>query len=316
MDEQGLGELDDPLVAAKEALRRKQKLARMLDNAEQSLEQHRAKLRTLAERLAREEGDVERLEGKGLVGLFHTILGDRESQLEKERQEYLAAKLQHDAADVAVATLEEEVADLRQQVTEMGDPEGLYESLLAQKEQAILEAGDERAERLLALSEEWASARSDIRELEEALQAGQQVLEGLQEVRSRLRSAESWGVWDLIGGGLIATSVKHARMDEARRLIHRVQQELERFGRELADVDVTGVAGLEADAFVTFADYVFDGLIIDWVMQARIQRSLEAVRETQDRVSGVVEGLRRALPEAQAEAQRIERELREAIEGA
>ncbi|MGC9336083.1 MAG: hypothetical protein ACP5JJ_18215 [Anaerolineae bacterium] len=316
MDEQELTKLDEQLVAAKEALRRQQKVMRMLDSAEESLDQHRTKLHMLAERLAREVGDVERLEGKGLVALFHTILGDRESQLERERQEYLAAKLQYDAADVAVTTLEEEVAGLRQQLAEMGDPEGRYESLLAQKEQAILETGDERAQRLLALSEGWAGARSDIRELQEALQAGQQVLEGLREVRSRLRSAESWGVWDLIGGGLIATSVKHARMDEARRLIHQVQQELERFGRELADVDVTGVAGLEPDAFVTFADYVFDGLIIDWLMQARIQRSLEAVRETQDRVSGVVEGLRRALPEAQATAQQIERQRREAIEAA
>ncbi|MCL7455069.1 MAG: hypothetical protein M8467_18690 [Anaerolineae bacterium] len=316
MDERELRELDAQLVAAKEALRRRQKLASMLEQAQRSLKEHRTRLGELERQLQREAVDVERLEGKGLVALFHTILGDKESQMEVERQEYLAAKLKYDAADVAVATLEEEVADLQKQVAELGDPAARYESLLARKEQAILEGADERAGRLLELSEQWAGVRSDIRELEEALEAGQQVLQSLREAESQLESAENWGVWDMLGGGLLATAVKRSRMDDARRLIHDVQQQLQRFSRELADVDVAGVAGLEIDGFATFADYVFDGLIIDWVVQSRIQRSLDAVRDMTNRVAQVVEGLRSALRDARDKARQIEDQRREAIEAA
>ena len=316
MDEQKLRELDAHLMAAKEALRRREKLAHMLQGAQQSLQEQRARRRELEQRLEQEALDVERLEGRSLASIFRTILGDKESQLEQERQEYLSAKLRYDAADVAEAALEEEVAELEAQLAKVGDPGGEYESLLAQKEQLVLEAGDERAGRLLALSEAWAGARADIRELEEALEAGQQVIEGLRETQSHLRSAENWGVWDMVGGGLIATAAKHSRMDDARRRIHSVQQQLQRFDRELADVDVARVGEFEIDGFATFADYFFDGLIADWVVQSRIQRSVEAVREMSGRVSQMVARLRQALQEARDRAQRIEEERQKTVESA
>jgi len=40
--------------------------------------------------LKKEEKDVKQLENKGFRPLFYKILGDKEKQLEKERQEYLA----------------------------------------------------------------------------------------------------------------------------------------------------------------------------------------------------------------------------------
>lgn len=316
MEEYGLQELDRELTMTREKLLRHRKLTAMLASAQKGLGQHRAKLQELEERLQQEAVDVERLEGKGLVWLFHSILGDRESQLEQERQELLAVKLHYDAASVAVVGLEAEVTDLQAQLGELADPAGYYESLLERKAEAILEVGDPRAGRLLELAEQWASTRSELRELEEAIQAGQPVLEGLQETASRLKSAKNWGVWDVVGGGLIATAAKHSKIDEARRLIHQVQEHVQRFGRELADVDVEAVAGIEISSFATFADYVLDGLITDWVVQARINRSLQAVVEMAERVSAVIRGLEQRIHQVKGEARRIEEERRKILEAA
>ena len=316
MDEKRRRELDAELAAAKGALLRRQQLARRLEGARRSLEEQRAQHDRLGQRLEQEALDVERLEGRSLTAIFRTILGDKESQLEEERQEYLAAKLRYDATDVAVATLEEEVADLEGLLAELGDPRGQYESLLAEKEQLVLETGDERGRHLLALSGVWAGAQADVRELEEALEAGQQVLSGLREVQSQLKSAENWGVWDMVGGGLIATAVKRSHMDEARQRIHEVQQQLERFGRELADVDAEAVAALEPDSFETFADYFFDGLIMDWIVQSRIQNSLQAVEDTRRQVSTVVDDLEGALVKARGQADRVAQERRQVVESA
>lgn len=309
----GLQELDRELAKTKEELLRHRKLTGMYQSAQEGLDQHRVRLRELEERLQQEALDVERLEGKGLVWLFHTVLGDRGSQLEQERQELLAAKLHYDAASVAVVGLEAEVVDLQRQLAESADPAGRYESLLERKAQVILEAEDPRAGLLLELAEQGASARADIRELEEAIQAGQTVLQGLEETAERLRSAKNWGVWDIVGGGLIATAAKHSKIDEARQLIHQVQEHLRRFGRELADVDAEAVAGIEISSFATFADFVLDGLISDWVVQARINRSLEGVAEMIGRVSAVIRGLEQRVHQVKGEAGRIEEERREML---
>jgi DNA repair exonuclease SbcCD ATPase subunit len=311
--EDDLRRLDQQLVEAQEALRRQHKLESLLEGAQASLAQQAALAQELEARMRREAVDVERLEGRGLVSLFHAVLGDAEQQLERERQEYLAARLRYDEAQAATAVLEREVEDLQGQLAELGAPAARYESLLQEKEELLLRAAGERATTLLSLSETWAGLRSDARELEEAIQAGQQVVASLDEAASQLQSAKNWGTWDVLGGGLLATAVKHSRIDEARQQIHVVQQQLGRFRRELADVAAGGVAEPDIDAFATFADYVFDGLIVDWVVQSRIQNSLQQVLETRARVQGVVDDLHRRLRDTQARASQIEADRRDLI---
>jgi hypothetical protein len=65
---------------------------------------------------------------------------------------------------------------------------------------------------------------------------------------------ENWGTWDVIGGGLISTAVKHSRIDRARASAHQVQQLLRRFQRELGDVGATSDITIDIGSFATFAD--------------------------------------------------------------
>jgi hypothetical protein len=114
-----------------------------------------------------------------------------------------------------------------------------------------------------------------------------------------LHSAQGWGVWDLLGGDLLATAVKHNRIDDARQAVYQVQDALGHFQRELADVSQSAQFIVEdIGKFETFADYFFDGLISDWVIQARIDRSLDNARDTARRLDGVLarlEGRKKAL---------------------
>jgi hypothetical protein len=53
--------------------------------------------------------------------------------------------------------------------------------------------------------------------------------------------------------------------------------------------------GVEISSFEKFADYLFDGLIFDWIVQSKINRSLDAAREMRDRMAALVGDLRRRL---------------------
>lgn len=137
---------------------------------------------------------------------------------------------------------------------------------------------------MLRLSEQLADAQSDLKELDEAINVGNETLDSLEKVLSSLKSASNWGTWDLLGGRMIATAIKHSRIDEARMSVHRVQQLLRRFQEELAEVEREPDIAIEIGSFATFADYFFDGLIADWVVQSRIESSLENVVRMEDRV--------------------------------
>jgi len=311
-----LEELTQDIMSAKEDLRRKRDVESSLDSARRSLRRQREKLWELEARLSVERADVEALEALSLRGLFHTILGDKEEQVKKERQDVLAAKLRYDESREAVTALEEEIAQLQRQLEQLGDVEARYHGLLRRKEQILRRSDGATASRLLELSEAQADARSDVREVQEAISAGGAVLSSLDSALSALQGAETWGTVDLLGGGMLTTAAKHGRVDEARRWTHRAQQDLRRFRRELDDLRSDISIGIDVGGFETFADYVFDGLIIDWVVQSRIESALSRTTEMRRRVDTTLTALRRELQQTRERATRIERQRRELIEQA
>ncbi len=311
-----LDELNREITELQEQLRRRQKLANDLAAAKESLQHEQARLAALSADLAREGADVKRLEGLSLTGLFYTVLGSRDEQLEKERQEYLAAKLRHDECWEAVSALEGEALHLQQQLSGLRDLDARYQAALAQKEAALVEAGGANAARLAQLARETAGANADIRELGEALAAAKAALEGLRGMIGSLESAAGWGTWDLLGGGTVTTLVKHARIDDARAGAHRVQQLLRRLQRELADVSAQAPdLTVDIGALATFADFFFDGLISDWIVQSKMAKSLENARRVQEQVRTLQKRLERELAAARQKAAALEAERQQLIAG-
>ncbi len=309
-------ELNERLSALRGQIRGRERLTAQLKAAEEKLKGERARRDSLAAELEKEQLDLKRLEGMSLAGLFYSILGEKEIQLKKEREEFLGAKLKHDQCVHAVAALQKEVADLKGQLDLLGDLNGRYQEVLAEKEQSLLSAADATTEKMMTLSERLADLGSAEKEVGEALASGQELLDGLDRVVESLKSAKGWGTWDMLGGGIVATAVKHSKIDEARAGMHEVQALLGRFQRELADVTVEAVPAADITAFDTFADYFLDGLIMDWIVQSKIERSLSQVENVRGRVGAIVATLKAQRQELTEQAEAIGRERRELIEGA
>jgi hypothetical protein len=140
----------------------------------------------------------------------------------------------------------------------------------------------------MELSEAQAQVNSEIKELDEAIGAGNNAVPALEKLIGSLESAEGWGLWDLFGGGLLSTAVKHSRIDDARSEINEVQARMSRFKRELADVQKSLRLEIDISRLDTFADFFFDNLIVDWVVQSKIVRSLEQARETKTLIENAV----------------------------
>lgn len=85
---------------------------------------------------------------------------------------------------------------------------------------------------------EQSNLQSLIYETDQAIQAGQAAHVQAQQALSTLRSAKGWGVYDLLGGGLLSGLIKHSRMDKAEQEIAQLRRALDRFNRELRDVRV------------------------------------------------------------------------------
>jgi chromosome segregation ATPase len=312
-----LKDLNQRLVELKELQRQQRKLQDHLKDTLDRLEQERSRLAELDSILGKEDRDVKQLENLSIKGLFLTVLGSKEEQLQKERQEFLSAKLKHDQSQYQVDALTREAADLKDRLSRLEDVDERYQSVLAQKADVLAHSDDPQAKKLLELSDQLAEVQSENREIREAIDAGQAALNGLQHVVDAMQSASSWGVWDMLGGGLIATAVKHSRMDEARDAAYHVQDLLRRFRRELADVQgLPGNLIEEVGSFETFADYFFDGLIVDWIVQSKIDRSLDNAQKAYDQVAVILTSLQRRQKEIQDRLERLKTNRQEFLERA
>ena len=129
-------------------------------------------------------------------------------------------------------------------------------------------------------------------ELRQAEAAGERALESLYILRDTLNSAKNWGLLDLFGGGAFTGFIKHSKMETAAGLITRAKKDLESFQKELKDVPVSLDLRMEIGSFLSFADFFFDGLVADYLVQSRINEARSQVAETIYRVETLLGNLR------------------------
>ena len=131
-------------------------------------------------------------------------------------------------------------------------------------------------------------------EIMQAIRAGERALDSLRAARDELGSASNWGLLDLFGGNFLTGMIKHSKINQANRCVEDAKRDLDLFQRELQDVEIPQL-NQEIDGFLTFADFFFDGLFADLLVQSKINSSRRKIDDTIDRVSYLVNELRHYL---------------------
>jgi hypothetical protein len=270
-----LQEYSEQLSKIIEQKRLKNKLEQDLKAVMTELSKQADRCESLKSQLNKEQVDVEKLERMSLTALFYSVLGSREQQLKKERQELLSAQLLYQQTKNEVESLEQEQDNLLRQLDELQTVDSEYERLIAKKEELLRQSNQALSNELIEIAEQTANLNSEEKEITEALNAGNDVISGLERVIESLKSAANWGTWDLLGGGIIITAIKHSRIDDAQSSLHYIQVKMSQFKRELADVKKNVFFQIDIGKFESFADLFFDNLITDWIVQSKIHNSLE-----------------------------------------
>lgn len=130
--------------------------------------------------------------------------------------------------------------------------------------------------------------KENIMEVNEAIIAGKRAFTSLKKAKDELSHAENWIIWDKMDGSLFAKIVKHSKMENAAQEMEDTREQLQIFQEELRDVEVSDELTLRVDDFLTFSGFFFEGLISDWLVQARISEAREEIDVTLDRVETMV----------------------------
>lgn len=289
--DQRLKEIDEAIAALSAAEARRAQLSAQVEDLHRQREERQARVEKTAGMFRKEQEDVDKLERGGLHALLLSLTGNKEERLDRERREALAAKCQYDQAVADLDYLERKLSDLIRQRDSLKHAPQELEALWREKAELVKDMGGVQGSRLMELDRELALLGHQQKEIQEALSAGKRAKDLLGQIQDDLDSARSWGTWDMLGGGLIATMAKHDRLDSAQSSIQEAQRALADFRTELADVGNLDLPNVQIGEFATFADYFFDGLFSDWYVQSSIKTAQEGVSEVRMKLAAALRTL-------------------------
>jgi len=278
---------DTELNVLREKLARKLKIESMLTSLRTQLTQLKAEEQRLARIRSEEQTDVCRLEKASLASFFYAVINKKEEKLNKEKAEAYAAAVKHNAAVRQVEAAEYDLCALETELHGLSDAEMQYEKVFAAKAEAVKEDNPEYGAEICRIEDRLGCIAAQEHEIDEAHSAGRAALSQVSSIEGELDSAEGWGTWDLLGGGLISDLAKHSHLDDAQIQIDELQDQLRRYRTELADITVQADIQAQIDGFLRFADYFFDGLFADWAVLDSIHSSQEQLSSTRLQVEEV-----------------------------
>ena len=305
---QRLYEIDQAIEALTAAQARRKQLDAQIEELHRQRGERQAKVDETAQSFRKEQDDVDKLEKGGVHAFLLTLIGHKEERLDKERREALAAKLQYDQARSDLEYLENKLNGLIRERDGLRDAPEQLEALWTEKAELVKTMGGQTGARLVELDRQLSDVTHQQKELEEALSAGENAKRLLGQVQDDLDSARSWGTWDMLGGGLIATMAKHDRLDSAQSSIRAAQRALSDFRTELADVSQLQVPNIQIGEFATFADYFFDGIFSDWYVQSSIKTAQEGVSEVHMKLTAALRDLETASQDLNDQQASLKRE--------
>lgn len=242
--------------------------------------------------LDKEYKDWQQLESMSVKSLFHKVLGSKEEQIEKERQEYLQASLKYNEVKKTVDILEYERSLLEKKLVDVTLLQNKLKTLKKRRAQELISSksptGAELRE-ILKKSDKQIVLRN---ELKRSVISGSQAAKALEQMLAFLKQAKDWGNWDMMGKGRMASYNKHDAIDRAKDSAYQAKHLLNRFQQELYSLGAGSFSfDIRLDSLSSFTDIFFDNLISDWIIQQKIKNALSNVYSVKDKINRIIQSL-------------------------
>ncbi|WP_311481526.1 hypothetical protein [uncultured Anaerococcus sp.] len=136
-----------------------------------------------------------------------------------------------------------------------------------------------------------------LKELKEAKEAANQLIIRIDAGLNQLKSASSWGILDILGGGFISSLVKRNKIGEANRSLEEISSSLKTLNKELNDVDISLPDAIPDRFSDELFDLVFDNIFTDIRVQGEIKENLIALKELRYAIVEISDRLGREIEE-------------------
>ncbi|MEC1178199.1 hypothetical protein P9B03_06860 [Metasolibacillus meyeri] len=271
------------LLTIEKLVKQKQAIQKQMRRAQREIEGYEAQLIDARKQL-------NKLDQFSFIQLFQKWTGKYDEILEEQFGVVATKELKLIESQLMYEDLQHDLNALSDKL-QAADKQAILrqvEKVMKQKELWLMQHAPKQAAKLNDLLEQELHIKQLKKEIVEAQEAGKEARRALMDAVENLVKAKNYSTWDtFLGGGLIATAMKHEKLNYSEAYIHKAQMALQRFHNELLDVQNMQHKAftVEVDGFVKFADYFFDDIFSAWSVHSKIATAIEQLSRVQDDVA-------------------------------
>ncbi|MBS5884859.1 MAG: hypothetical protein E6300_07680 [Clostridium sp.] len=266
-------------------------------------------LEALKKILAKEKKDVDNLESFSLSYIYYKIKGSIDEKLSKEKLEFLEAQARYLEKEDYLNRLTSNKKQMLKAINDIGDIDLKYDDLLNSSAQYILKLNNENSEKVSLILNKIKIISLELKEIQEALLEGDNLIPYIDKAISNLNSAQNWGIYDMMGGDFIATMAKRSKMDDASKSINSIKVMLNRYNAELKDLSNEINVNLNLDSMSGIFDYLFDNFFTDYFVQGKINSALDSTKNLKAKVNNIQSNLTNKAQNYKKEIENLKKEL-------
>lgn len=289
----------------KKCIQKKNKLNLFLKQTEQDIIKEKLLLNKLSVELEKENQDVLKLKSKNITSLFNAILGTQEERFDKEKQKLLKAKLKYDQCKNNVDYLVNETKKTVDKLAQLEGCDAEYEELINKKLETINIEDNETSQDLKKLIKRKENMNTNLIEIDEAICYGEKALDAIERTIKKLETAEDFENVHM-----------YNNIDDAREYAEQVQRMLSKFKKEISDITMMTGTEIAVGCFETFADSFFDSLILDWIVQSEIRKTLDTTKNAKNQLDKAMSKLYEEKVTEEFMIKQIEEQINHIIENA
>lgn len=281
------------LLEAEKLHKKIENVEKLLSHAKREMDRHQLDLQNARQQL-------NKLENFSFINLFRGWSGKKDELMEQNLDRVAVVELKLTEAQLTYEDLQDDHVDLTHKLNAINESYvgQQLKQVNDQKQQWLQKHAAHVAAELTSITEQELLCRQLMKEIKEAIDAGNHALTKLTDAGYALNDAKSYSTWDtFLGGGFMATMMKHDKLKESNNYLHGAQIALQRFHNELLDVKEIRQDALiiDTDGFVMFTDYFFDNIFTDWSIHSKITTSMNQISRVQDDVANTISELEQKL---------------------
>lgn len=221
--------------------------------------------------------------------------GTIDEKLSKEKFEFLEAKAKSLECYDYLERLYLNRDNLNKEIEDLGDLDLKHSNLLKESADYILNLNNEKTPIISEISNKINFLKLENKELSEAIKEGNKLIPAIEDAISNLKSAQNWGIYDMMGGDFIATMAKRSKMNEASNSLNSIKILLNNYNSELQDLNKEASISLDINGLSGFMDYFFDNFFTDYFIQNKIDSALNSTINFKKEIIKIQSNLKNSL---------------------